>query len=130
MTKRICLAALAIAMAAALAGCGGPGNPLEWDGTAERANLVCAASSWAGGIEEYDTDAMAGDGILAAGFVLAITENGARYTKTRETLLSELEADAGNQADFRADSAYELRLDIDNGAVAGDVMPGEDDVNA
>ena len=87
MTKRICLAALAIAMAAALAGCGGPGNPGVGRHSREGPIWCVRPARGLAVSKEYDTDAMAGDGILAAGFVLAITENGARYTKTHETLL-------------------------------------------
>ncbi len=130
MNKKIIMAVLCVVMAVALSGCGGPGNPLEWDNAAERANLVCAASRWAGGIEDYDIDAMAGNNIMAAGFRLTINENGESDTKTREVLISELGADAENQANFRYDSAYELRLDIDSDGLDGDIIFGEDDVNA
>lgn len=130
MHRRIAVALICAAMSVSLSGCGGPGNPIEWDDAVERANLVYAADSWAGGIENYDIDAMAGDNILAAGFLLTVTESGSSDTKTREALIAELEADADNQADFRKNSAYELRLDVDTGVVAGDLMPGEDPVNA
>jgi len=130
VNKKIMMAVLCVVMAVALSGCGGPGNPIQWDDAAERANLVHAASSWAGGIEDYDIDAMAGNGILAAGFTLSIKENGKTYPKTREKLLAELQADAAKQAAFRADSAYKLRLDIDNGVLAGDLLPGYDAINA
>jgi hypothetical protein len=130
MHRRIVIALICVAVAVSLSGCGGPGNPIEWDDAAERANLIRAANSWARGIEDYDIEAMAGDNMLAAGFLLTITENGESHTKTREELIAELEADADNQTDFRLNYGYTLRLDIDNGVVGGDLMPGEDYVNA
>jgi hypothetical protein len=112
------MAVLCVVMAVALSGCGGSGVPVDWDDTAERANLIRAANSWITGIEAYDIDGMAGDNILAAGFVLTITENGASPTKDREQLIAELIADAVNQEDFRMDSGYTLRLDIDSDPTA------------
>ena len=131
MSKRIIMAVLCVVMAVALSGCGGPGVPVDWDDVAEEANLVRAANSWVAGIEEYDIDAMAGDGILAAGFMLTITENGGSTTKDREQLIAELLADEDNQVYFRLNAGYTLRLDIDGvGDADGDMSYENDTVNA
>lgn len=129
MMKRFAyLAALAI-VAVALAGCvptfNGPWNEVE-----ERQHVMSAVNAWATGVEEYDIDAMAGEGTLAAGFQLTIEEGGASYTKNAALLRSELESDSANQRLFRSKSGYDIRLDIDGpGSFPGDAWNEEDPVN-
>ncbi len=127
MTKRIAILAVLVALAVALAGCGIK-PPIQWDETEERARVLEAMNGWVDGVEAYNVDAMAGNGILAAGFELTIKEGSSSgYTKDAAVLKSELNADAGNQADYRKPAnGYVLRLDIDNAAG----VVGYDDVNA
>lgn len=129
MYRRVTIALLCAAMALALSGCGGSKNLINWNDAVERENLLAAANSWIRGIEEYDREAMAGNGIMAAGFMLTITENGDSYLKNLATLRDELLADEGYQLAFR-DDGYALHLDIDGGPVVGDAVHGEDAENA
>lgn len=113
MTKRIAILAALVAVAVTLAGCGLK-PPVQWNEAEEREHVAKALASWVTGIEEYDVDAMAGDGILAAGFKLIIKEGSATpYEKPAADLLKELRDDEGNQLAFRKSKAeggagYEL----------------------
>lgn len=130
MYRRVTIALLCAAMALALSGCGGSKNLINWNDAVERENLLAAANSWIRGIEEYDFEAMAGNGIMAAGFELTITENKRSYLKDLATLRTELLADKGYQLAFRDEAGYALHLDIDGGPVVGDAVHGEDAENA
>lgn len=127
MTKRIAILAVLVALAVAMAGCGVK-PPIKWDETEERAQVLEAMNGWVAGVEAYNVEAMAGNGILAAGFELTIQEGSSKgYTKDAALLKSELNVDAGNQAEYRKPAnGYVLRLDIDNAAG----VVGYDDVNA
>lgn len=126
MTKRIAILAVLVALAVALAGCGIK-PPIQWDETEERARVLEAMNGWVDGVEAYNIDAMAGNGILAAGFELIIEEGTNVQPKKADKLRSELNADADNQDEYRkAANGYVLRLDIDNAAG----VVGYDDVNA
>ncbi|MDD4336977.1 MAG: hypothetical protein PHP20_04745 [Firmicutes bacterium] len=128
MKKFAHLVALAI-VAVALAGCV-PTSNKSWNETAERQRLTSAVNAWATGVEEYDIDAMAGEGTFAAGFRLTIEEGGASHTKDAALLRSELESDSLNQQLFRSESGYGIRLDIDGPwSLAGDAWNEEDPVN-
>ena len=130
MYRRVTIALLCAAMALALSGCGGSKNLINWNDAVERENLLAAANSWIRGIEEYDFEAMAGNGIMAAGFELTITENKRSYHKDLDTLRADLLADKGYQLAFRDEAGYALHLDIIGGPVDGDAVPGEDAENA
>jgi len=126
MTKRIAILAVLVALAVALAGCGIK-PPIQWDETEERVRVLEAMNGWVDGVEAYDVDAMAGNGILAEGFELIIEEGTNVQPKKADKLRSELNADAGNQAEYRKpENGYVLRLDIDNAAG----VVGYDDENA
>ena len=113
MTKRIAILAALVAVAVTLAGCGFK-PPAQWNEAEERAHALAALGKWATGVEEYDVDAMAGDGILAAGFKLIIKEGSAvPYDKSAADLLKELREDEQQQLAFRKSKAtggagYEL----------------------
>ncbi|HBK60578.1 MAG TPA: hypothetical protein DDZ84_07255, partial [Firmicutes bacterium] len=127
MTKRIAILAVLVALAVALAGCGVK-PPIKWDETEERARVLEAMNGWVDGVEKYDVDAMAGNGIMASSFKLNIYE-GARLTvsgKELGDLREDLNGDATVQADYRENKGYLLRLDIDDAAG----VEGRDDVNA
>ena len=118
MTKRIAILAALVAVALTLAGCGFK-PPVQWNETEERARALEAMNGWAQGVEDYNIDAMAGDGILAAGFRLTIKEGSAKpYDKPVTDLLRELRDDEDNQLAFRKSKAeggagYELAFDVD-----------------
>jgi len=114
MTKRIAILAALVAVALTLAGCGFK-PPVQWNETEERARALEAMNGWAEGVEDYNIDAMAGDGILAAGFKLYIYEGVILGTngKGAPALRDDLNKDAADQASFREDKGYILRLDID-----------------
>lgn len=114
MTKRIAILAALVAVALTLAGCGFK-PPVQWNETEERARALEAMNGWAEGVEDYNIDAMAGDGILAAGFKLYIYEGVILGTNGKEApaLRDDLNKDAADQASFREDKGYILRLDID-----------------
>jgi hypothetical protein len=128
--RKISLVVLCAVMAAALSGCRSSGGAAGWNDMVERAKLVEVADSWVMGIEDYDVDAMAGPALMAAGFTLTITEGGHSYTKDLDTLRGEVEAAEPAQLEARQERGYVIRLDIDGAPVAGDLMPGEDPVNA
>lgn len=129
LKNRILILAALSLITAMLAGCSIITPTVPWNETEERARLIDALNSWVRGVEDYDVDAMAGDGILAAGFKLII-EEGISYIKNADTLRSELNSDAALQAEWRhPPTNYRLRLDIDSGVVEGDVLSGKDDVN-
>ncbi len=127
MTKRIAILAALVAVALTLAGCGFK-PPVQWNETEERARALAAMNGWAEGVEEYNIDAMAGDGILAAGFKLYIYEGTVLGTNGKEAsaLRGDLNKDAANQANFRENKGYILRLDIDKDLTDA----GYDEVNA
>ncbi len=127
MTKRIAILAALVAVAVTLAGCGFK-PPVQWNETEERARALAAMNGWAGGVEAYNVDAMAGDGILASGFKLYIYEGAILGTNGKEAsaLRDDLNKDAANQADFREKKGYHLRLDIDKDLTDA----GYDEVNA
>ncbi len=118
MTKRIAILAALVAVAVTLAGCGLK-PPVQWNEAEEREHVAKALASWVTGIEEYDVDAMAGDGILAAGFKLIIQEGDAKpYEKNAARLMEELIGDTDNQLAFRKSKAqggagYQLEFDVD-----------------
>ena len=118
MTKRIAILAALVAVAVTLAGCGLK-PPVQWNEAEEREHVAKALASWVTGIEEYDVDAMAGDGILAAGFKLIIQEGDAKpYEKNAARLMEELIGDMDNQLAFRKSKAqggagYQLEFDVD-----------------
>ena len=118
MTKRIAILAALVAVALTLAGCGFK-PPVQWIESVERERIDAALGSWVAGIEDYDVDAMAGDGILAPGFRLIIQEGSARpYEKSAAKLLEELLADEDNQLTFRkapgeGGAGYQLEFDFD-----------------
>lgn len=129
MTKRIIVLAALAVIASMLAGCCLMPPTVPWNEAEERVKLVSALNGWAEGVEDFDVDAMAGEGILAAGFKLTIQET-ISYTKDADTLRSELNNDAALQAQWRqAPTNYRLRLDIDSGVVEGDSLFAQDDVN-
>ena len=66
MTKRIAILAALVAVAVTLAGCGFK-HPVQWIEAEEKDRIEEALERWVDGIEDYDVDAMAGSGILAAG---------------------------------------------------------------
>jgi len=112
MTKRIAILAALVAVALTLAGCGFK-PPVQWDEAEERAHALEAMGRWATGVEDYNVDAMAGDGILAAGFKLIIKEGSASHEKNAAKLMEELLGDRDNQLGFRKSKAqggagYEL----------------------
>lgn len=119
MTKRIAILAALVAVALTLAGCGFK-PPVQWNETEERARALEAMNGWAEGVEDYNIDAMAGDGILAAGFKLDIYEGATLGTKDKPAadLLRELRDDEHNQLAFRKSKAeggagYELAFNVD-----------------
>jgi len=118
MTKRIAILAALVAVAVTLAGCGFK-HPAQWNEAEERERVGEALYGWAIGIEEYDVDAMAGNGILAPGFKLIIQEGSARpYEKNAAKLMEELLADRDNQLTFRkapdeGGAGYQLEFDVD-----------------
>jgi len=118
MTKRIAILAALVAVAITLAGCGFK-HPVEWIETEEKQRIVEALGRWVTGIEEYDVDAMAGSGILAAGFKLVMKEGqtGEPYEKNVAKLMEELLADEANQQRFRDEKNYELEFDVDWGPI-------------
>jgi len=129
--KKTAMAVLCVAMAVALAGCGGPGNLIQWDDSVEKATLIAAANSWVSGIEDYDIDAMAGPGIVTDGFLLTIKDSlSGEDTKDLSRLLSELREDVEDQRLFREHRGLSVRLDIDGGPYGGDFLNCEDIVNA
>lgn len=126
---------LALAVATALlAGCT-PASPAPpWEEAKELARITKAVNDWARGVEGYDVEAMAGGGVLAAGFKLTMTER-LTMTKNADALRTELQRDEVAQGYFRSEKGYVLRLDIDSpdagsSAVAGDIVGEYDDVNA
>lgn len=127
MTKRIAILAALVAVAVTLAGCGFK-PPVQWNETEERARALAAMNGWAQGVEEYNIDAMAGDGILAAGFKLYIYEGTVLGTNGKDApaLRGDLNGDEANQANFRENKGYILRLDIDKDLTDA----GYDEVNA
>jgi hypothetical protein len=118
MTKRIAILAALVAVAVALAGCGFK-HPVEWIEIEEKQRIVEALERWVDGIEDYDVDAMAGSGILAAGFKLVMKEGqtGEPYEKNVAKLMEELLADKANQERFREEKNYELEFDVDWGPI-------------
>jgi hypothetical protein len=129
--KKTAMAVLCVAMAVALAGCGGPGNLIQWDDSVEKATLIAAANSWVSGIEDYDIDAMAGPGIVTDGFLLTIKDSlSGEDTKNLSRLLSELREDVEDQRLFREHRGLSVRLDIDGGPYEDDLLNCEDTVNA
>lgn len=118
MTKRIAILAALVAVALTLAGCGFK-PPVQWNEAEARERVAEALGRWVTGIEEYDVDAMAGDGILAPGFKLIIQEGSAKpYEKNAAKLMEELLGDRDNQLAFRkaADEGgpgYQLEFDVD-----------------
>lgn len=113
MTKRIAILAALVVMAATLAGCGFK-PPFQWNEAEELLHVLEAVNGWAQSVEEYNVEAMAGNGILAAGFELSIYEGRMLGTKKdSDRLRTELEGAAAEQALYRAEKGYQLRLDID-----------------
>ncbi|MGI6518684.1 MAG: hypothetical protein ACOX4C_07890 [Bacillota bacterium] len=113
MRKRLAILVALVVMTMTLAGCRPAAKP--WDETADRQNLANAVSAWVTGIEEYDIDAMVGDGVLAAGFKLTMKENetATPYTKDAARLLTELEEDEENQRFFREERGYRIELNYE-----------------
>ncbi|MEA4884347.1 MAG: hypothetical protein VB144_11975 [Clostridia bacterium] len=124
MAKRSAYLAALILMTVVLAGC--VVQP-PFNEALERQAVITALNGWVAGVEEYDVNAMAGTGIMAPAFRLNIGGT----CKTLGRLLEELKEDELNQAFFRRDRGYKIRLDID-GAVDGGVDKHEVDdiVNA
>jgi len=125
MTKRIAILAALVAVAVALAGCGFK-HPVEWIEAEEKQRIEEAVGRWVDGIEDYNVDAMAGNGILAAGFKLVIKEGqtGEPYEKSVAELMEDLLADEANQLRFREDpppdgngAGYELDFRVDWGPI-------------
>jgi predicted small lipoprotein YifL len=118
MTKRIAILAALVAVAVALAGCGFK-HPVEWIEAEEKQRIEEAVGRWVDGIEDYNVDAMAGNGILAAGFKLVIKEGqtGEPYEKSVAELMEELLADKENQEWFREEKGYELVFRVDWGPI-------------
>ena len=118
MTKRIAILAALVAVALTLAGCGFK-PPAQWNETEERERVAEALGSWVTGVEDYDVDAMAGNGILAPDFKLVIQEGSAKpYEKPAAKLMDELLGDEDNQLTFRKSKAkggagYQLEFDVD-----------------
>jgi len=121
MTKRIAILAALVAVAMTLAGCGFK-PPIQWNEAEELLAVLGAANGWAQGVEDYNVEAMAGNGILAQGFKLLIYEGATLGSKKDGgQLRMELDGSAAEQAYYREDKGYELRLDIDPAdADAGD----------
>lgn len=118
MVKRIAILSALVVMAVTLAGCGFK-HPVQWNEAEERERVAETLDGWATGIEEYDIDAMAGDGVLAAGFRLIMQEGSAQASEPKDAakLLKELRDDEGNQLAFRKSKAeggagYQLRFDV------------------
>jgi len=118
MTKRIAILAALVAVALTLAGCGFK-PPAQWNETEERERVAEALGSWVTGVEDYDVDAMAGNGILAPDFKLIIQEGSAKpYEKPAAKLMEELLGDEDNQLTFRKSKVkggvgYQLEFDVD-----------------
>ena len=113
MTKRIAILAALVAVAMTLAGCGFK-PPIQWNEAEELLAVLGAANGWAQGVEDYNVEAMAGNGILAQGFKLLIYEGATLGSKKDGgQLRMELDGSAAEQAYYRADKGYMLRLDID-----------------
>jgi predicted small lipoprotein YifL len=119
MTKRIAILAALVAVAVTLAGCGFK-HPVQWIEAEEKDRIEEALERWVDGIEDYDVDAMAGSGILAAGFRLVIKEGqkGEPYEKNAAKLMEELLGDRNNQLTFRkvpdeGGAGYQLEFDVD-----------------
>jgi len=125
MTKRIAILAALVAVALTLAGCGYK-PPVQWNETEERLRVVTAMDGWAKGVEDYNVGKMAGSAILAEGFELLIYEGTTLGSKKDAIRLrTELDKAAEQQASYREQKGYVLRLDIDTGV--GDA--GRDDNN-
>ena len=118
MTKRIAILAALVAVALTLAGCGFK-PPVQWNEAEERERVAETLGGWVAGVEDYDVDAMAGNGILAPDFKLIIQEGSAKpYDKSAAKLMEELLGDRDNQLAFRKSKTesgpgYELDFQVD-----------------
>ncbi|MEA4884345.1 MAG: hypothetical protein VB144_11965 [Clostridia bacterium] len=126
MAKRTWALVLLSLMTALLSGCTLQ-TPI--DGAQERVQVMAALNSWVRGVEAYEMDAMAGDGVMAAGFRLTIKEGMSTETKDLARLRSEISIDIDEQALLRMTKGYVIRLDIDGSAAAMDVPGVMDSIN-